>query len=65
MIAENENDDVRHQALRSRRPRAIRIIVFIQLAGCDLPASCRLVADFSRTRFERWADIAPLSAART
>jgi hypothetical protein len=34
--------------------RAIRIIVFIQLAACDLPATCRLVADFSRTRFDRW-----------
>ena len=48
-------DDVRHQDLRSPyRPRAIRIIVFIQLAGYDLPATCRLVADFSKTRFDRW-----------
>jgi hypothetical protein len=36
------------------RARAIRIIVFIQLAGCDLPATCLLVANFSRTRFDRW-----------
>jgi hypothetical protein len=57
MVAEFGNDDVRHQALRSPRPRAIRIIAFIQLAGCDLPGTCRLVADFSRTRFDRWAGV--------
>jgi hypothetical protein len=45
-------DDVRHQDLRSPRPRAIRIIAFIQLAGYDLPATYRLVADFSRTTCE-------------
>jgi hypothetical protein len=52
MLAEFGNDDVRHQALRSPRPRAIRIIVFIYLSGSDLPATCRLVADFSRTTCE-------------
>jgi hypothetical protein len=37
------------------RLRAIRIIVsFIPQAGCDLPATFRLLADFSRTRFDRW-----------
>jgi hypothetical protein len=56
-IAEFGNDDVRHQALRFPRARAIRIIVFIQLAGCDLPATCLLVADFSRTRFDRWVGV--------
>jgi hypothetical protein len=58
------NDDVRHQGLRSPRPHAIRIIVFIQLAACDLPATCRLVADFNRTRFDRWAGVAPLIRRR-
>jgi hypothetical protein len=65
MIVEFGNDDVRHRALRSPRPRAIGIIVFIQLAGSDLPATCRLVADFSKTRFDRRTGVAPLSAART
>jgi hypothetical protein len=64
-IAEFGNDDVRHQALRFPRARAIRIIVFTQLAGCDLPATCRLVADFSRTRFEHQEHLLALISART
>jgi hypothetical protein len=56
-IAEFGNDDVRHQALRFPRPAQSDIIVFIQLAGCDLPATCLLVAHFSRTRFDRWVGV--------
>jgi hypothetical protein len=63
MIAEFGNDDVRHQALRSLQPRAIRIIVFSPKVGCDLPATCRLVADFSPTRFDVGRALPPLSAA--
>jgi hypothetical protein len=53
MIAEFGNDDVRHQALRSSPAPRNPHHYFIQLAGCDLPATCRLVADFSTT-IRRW-----------
>jgi hypothetical protein len=57
MITEFGNDGCAPSGPAIPRPRAIRIIVFIQLAGCDLTATCRLVADFSRTRFDRWAGV--------
>jgi hypothetical protein len=37
---------------------------FIPLAGCNLPATCRLVADFSRTGFDRCAGVAPFIHGR-
>jgi hypothetical protein len=54
IIVDNGNDGVRHQALRVHGPRNRIIVNSIPLAGRNLPATCRLVADFSRTRFDRW-----------
>jgi putative ABC transport system substrate-binding protein len=31
-----------------------RHVAVMTVTGVDLPATCRLVADFSRTRFDRW-----------